>query len=354
MKQNILIASRGIVIMFMSRTLKPCLLRQGVLEHPKHECLSQTTHFSAWWHIVFLMFSFLIVPGVSASLFDSLEELTLRPCSLDSETSANTSLIRSTFNIVPFTDECTLFVDEYPFSQTILEKSTLDFNISTHYGLIYRSSAGDTNADYFFVLGKNPAATSYLISLLANYTSYEHYFSDNLALFSEEGAPVVFSSTASENACIVDAFVDEHTSISFLNYSSSCIDAVTAYFPRCINQRISFSFFSCSKGCSDGACLASGEGTIQQPASSATASSAGSTSGSSGSGGGGGGGGGSSSTGASSFNTDASSASAGEAEEQESSSESSTQSDTGVMEEESNAFSRLIAFIKNFLKNIFT
>ncbi|MBI3334188.1 hypothetical protein HYZ97_01770 [Candidatus Pacearchaeota archaeon] len=48
------------VLSLMSRTLKPCLLRQGVLEHPKHECLSQTTHFSAWWHIVFWIFLLII------------------------------------------------------------------------------------------------------------------------------------------------------------------------------------------------------------------------------------------------------------------------------------------------------
>ena len=31
------------------------MIQLSILEHPKNKCLSQTTHFSVWWHIVFLI-----------------------------------------------------------------------------------------------------------------------------------------------------------------------------------------------------------------------------------------------------------------------------------------------------------
>ncbi|MBM3233074.1 transposase [Candidatus Pacearchaeota archaeon] len=48
----------AVLSLFMSRNLTktPAFKLELFLEHPKHECLQQTTFFRVWWHIVLLMY----------------------------------------------------------------------------------------------------------------------------------------------------------------------------------------------------------------------------------------------------------------------------------------------------------
>lgn len=245
--------------------------------------------------LILILFAFLFIFLVSfgsASLYNNIDELTARPCALNSSSVVDVSALRNTFNISSSAVDCNILVDELPFSSFIMNNSFVDFGSGSDYGLIYYSSSLEGNADYFFVLGKNSTATAYLISILTNYSNYSSYFLKNIALFYGEGYIANFSSAGS-NTCSSDVFIDEFTKINLSNSYSSCINSSLVVFPRCADENIKFSSNTCDYGCNNGACLRNESATTDNPPVTTTTTS---SSGSGGSGGGGGGGSGSSVT----------------------------------------------------------